>query len=96
MKTCTCEERQIMKNPVWVVVDVQPKEDYSLLLTFANGEKRMYDARPLLDKPIYEQLNNVFFFLRAKVECGTVVWSADIDIAPEHLYEESCSLGEEF
>lgn len=29
-----------MNIPVWVVVDVQEKEDYSLLLTFADGAKR--------------------------------------------------------
>ena len=28
----------------------------------------------------------------AKAECGTVVWSDDIDIAPEHLYEYSQSM----
>lgn len=27
--------------------------------------------------------------MKAKVECGTVVWSDEIDIAPEHLYEYS-------
>lgn len=39
-----------MKNPVWVVCDVKPNEDYTLLLTFADGEKKIYNARPLLEK----------------------------------------------
>ena len=26
---------------------------------------------------------------RAQAECGTVVWSDEIDVAPEHLYESS-------
>ncbi len=76
-----------MKNPVWVVRDVKPNEDYTLLLTFENGEKKIYNARPLLEKTIYAQLRNLAFFLGAKAECGTVVWNDDIDIAPEHLYE---------
>ena len=29
-----------MKSPVWVVKEVQPKEDYTLHLTFADGAKR--------------------------------------------------------
>ena len=29
-----------MKSPVWVVKEVQPKEDYTLLLTFADGSKK--------------------------------------------------------
>ena len=81
-----------MKNPVWVVKDVQPKSDYTLLLTFSNGVEKIYDARPLLDKPIYSQLKSLPFFLSAKAECGTVVWNDDVDIAPEHLYECSVSL----
>ena len=78
-----------MKTPAWVVRKVHPNLDYSLLLTFANGEKRVYDARPLLNEDIYSQLRNPEFFLKARAECGTVVWSDDVDIAPEHLYESS-------
>lgn len=78
-----------MKYPVWAVKDVTAREDYTLFLTFRNGERRIYDARPLLDKEIYAALRKPAFFLRAKAECGTVVWSDDIDIAPEHLHESS-------
>lgn len=81
-----------MKSPVWVVKEVQPKDDYTLLLTFADGSKKIYNARPLLEKALYSWLQNLAFFLSAKAECGTVVWSDDIDIAPEHLYECSISV----
>lgn len=82
-----------MKNPVWVVKNVEAKADYTLHLTFADGEKKVYNARPLLKKPIYSQLNNLAFFMGARAECGTVVWNDDIDIAPEHLYECAEPLG---
>lgn len=78
-----------MKTPIWIVKTVQPKKDYTLLITFADGSTKLYDARPLLKKPIYSQLNNLDFFMCAKTEYGTVVWNDDIDIAPEHLYEYS-------
>ncbi len=76
-----------MNLPKWVVKDVKANNDYTLLITFADGERKIYDARPLLKKPIYASLKNLPFFLSAKAECGTVVWSDDVDIAPEHLYE---------
>ena len=79
-----------MANPVWCVAAVEPREDYSMLLTFENGEKRLYDARPLLSKPICSDLKNIHFFMKAKAMYGTVVWNDDVDIAPEHLYE--CSI----
>ena len=78
-----------MKHPVWEIINVVPRRDYTLFLTFANGDQRVYDARPLLQKELYASLKNPVFFLRAKASCGTVVWSDEIDIAPEHLYERS-------
>lgn len=83
-----------MANPVWCVKSVEPREDYSMLLTFENGEKRVYDARPLLSKPICSELNNLSFFMGARAMHGTVVWSDDVDIAPEHLYECSIPVGD--
>lgn len=82
-----------MKNPVWVVKEVEARKDYTLLITFTGGEQRIYNARPLLKKEIYSPLKNLAFFLKAKADCGTVVWNDDIDIAPEHLYECSRPVG---
>ena len=76
-----------MAIPNWVVKAVTPQHDYTLLLTFADGQKRIYDARPLLKKKLYAQLQNLDVFQSAQAFCGTVVWRGDIDIAPEHLYE---------
>ena len=81
-----------MKTPVWVVTNVQPQKDYTLILTFASREKKLFDARPLLAKAIYKPLNNLSFFLTAKADCGSVAWSDEIDIAPEYLYEYSLPL----
>ena len=76
--------------PPWVVKAVQPQIDYTLVLTFANGEKRIYNALPLLEKVVYAQLKDLSFFMRAKVVGDSICWSDEIDIAPEHLYE--CSV----
>lgn len=73
--------------PAWVVKDVKAQSDYTLLLTFADGRKRLYNARPLLEKTIYSPLRNPVFFLSARTDGCSVVWDNDIDIAPEHLYE---------
>ena len=78
-----------MKNPVWVVKKVQANPDYTLLLTFEDGERKLYNARPLLQKELYKDLRRPDFFMRAKVSCGTVEWDENIDIAPEYLYDHS-------
>jgi hypothetical protein len=76
-------------TPKWIVTDVQPQTNYTLLLTFTGGEKRLYNALPLLEKKIYSPLKNLAFFMSAKVAGDTVVWSDEVDIAPEHLYKYS-------
>ncbi len=81
-----------MKTPVWVVEAAEPHRDYTISLTFAGGEKRVYDARPLLEQKPFQPLKNLGLFMTAEAKHGTVVWSDDLDIAPEHLYE--CSVPE--
>lgn len=78
-----------MSTPAWVVKSVQPKTDYTLLLTFADGKKGVYNARELLKYPIYSALKNINFFLKARVDGDSVIWNDEIDIAPELLYEQT-------
>ena len=76
-------------NPCWVVKNVVPQEDYKLLLTFERGERKIFDCTPLLEYAINEKLKNRAFFMNASAMDGTVVWSNDIDIDPEYLYENA-------
>jgi hypothetical protein len=74
------------------VINVKPKDNFMLLLKFENGEEKEFDCKPLFDKKPFQKLKDKYFFDKAKIEFGTVVWSDDIDIAPETLYLESMPL----
>ncbi len=80
------------KEPLITVQHVIAKEDYTLHLSFSTGEQRIYNAKPLLSKPVFAPLNSKLFFLCAKAQYGAVVWNDDIDLAPEYLYEQSVLL----
>ena len=69
--------------------EVQYLHDYELLITFSNGEKRVYDGQYDITQGIFTQLRNKALFARARIERGTVVWNDELDIAPEALYAES-------
>ena len=69
--------------------EVQYLHDYELLITFSNGEKRVYDGEDDITQGIFTQLRNKALFARARTERGTVVWNDELDIAPEALYAES-------
>lgn len=71
------------------VVKVEAKPDYILYMEFENGEKRLFDMSPLMDKKPFDQLRGPSRFAMAYVDYGTVVWPGNIDIAPETLYDLS-------
>lgn len=68
---------------------VEDAGDYSLKVTFNNGELRRFDVRPYLDYPAFEALKASSLFAQAHVAHNTVVWNEEVDIAPESLYLES-------
>lgn len=63
--------------------------DYKLLITFSNGEKKLYNAQDDIHQGVLTKLQNKSFFAQAKIARGSVVWDDEIDIAPETLYAES-------
>ncbi len=71
------------------VVSVIPQDDYSLLLAFENGEQRVFDVRPYLDKGIFVELKDINYFRQVRVAFNTVQWPHEQDFAPETLYLES-------
>lgn len=71
------------------VVRVEANPDYTLFLEFENGEKRIFDMAPYMDKKPFVQLKGSPLFGKASVDYGTVVWPGNIDIAPETLYDRS-------
>ncbi|MBR1560047.1 MAG: DUF2442 domain-containing protein [Clostridia bacterium] len=62
---------------------------YRLDLMFSNGERRIYDAAPLLDWPAYRALKDESVFSSAHAEYGTVCWPGDVDCCPDRLYRDS-------
>jgi hypothetical protein len=74
------------------VIQAECRKDHSILLTFDNGDKRLFDIRPYLDYPIFQPLRDLPYFLRGHVGHGTVVWPHEEDFCPDTLYLESRSL----
>jgi hypothetical protein len=71
------------------VVKVEARPDYLLYLEFENGEKRIFDMSPYMDKKPFVELKGSPRFAMASIDYGTVVWPGGIDIAPETLYDRS-------
>ncbi len=74
------------------VESVSTDSNYSLKLTFSNGEKRVYDCSTLLDFGVFKELKNKHYFNKVKVVDGTVAWPHEQDICPDTLYLDSQKL----
>lgn len=72
-----------------IPIAVECLSDYKLLITFSNGEKKIYNAQNDIHEGVLTKLQNKSFFAQAKIARGSVVRDDEIDIAPETLYAES-------
>ena len=74
------------------VKQVKAADGYRLQITFTNGERGVYDCRPLLDFGVFQELRDNAYFRQVRAENGTVVWPHEQDICPDALYEDSQKL----
>ena len=57
------------------VKNVVPNNDYTLKLTFDNGEEKIFDVKPYMDKGIFKELNEMHLFsgktvrISARIPC---------------------------
>jgi hypothetical protein len=71
------------------VVKVRVQAGYTLELEFENGERRLFDMTPYMEKRPFNRLKDSPLFALARIDYGTVTWPGEIDIAPETLYDRS-------
>ncbi len=71
------------------VKQVSPLADYQLLITFGNGQQRVFDVKPYLSAGIFAALQDATLFNSVRVSFDTVAWANGADLCPEVLYAES-------
>ena len=72
-------------NELLDIIKIHAIKDFHLELEFENGEIRLFDMKPFLNKKPFQKLQNKNLFECASVKHGTVVWPGNIDIAPERF-----------
>ncbi len=71
------------------VKTVQALPDYRLVVGFDNGDKKVFDAAPLLGIGRFRELASREAFEQVRVVFDTVEWSNGLDLDPEYLHEHS-------
>jgi len=71
------------------IISVKAIQDFKLLITFDNGEIKIFDMKPYLDTGIYKELKNIEIFNSVRVSFDTIEWSNGADLDPEEIYKMS-------
>ena len=71
---------------IYDIVQVVPFEDYTVYVYFEDGKIVCYDAKPLLDKKVFEPLRDKDFFLNScTILNGTLAWDVWILIRIRYM-----------
>ncbi|MBF0307154.1 MAG: DUF2442 domain-containing protein [Alphaproteobacteria bacterium] len=76
------------------VTAVQALEGFSLLLTFANGERRLFCVEPYLDRGVFKELRDPAYFRSVRAMSGFIAWPHEQDFSPDTLYLRSVPVAE--
>ncbi len=68
------------------VINVLALDNYKLLLTFENGEKKIFDVSPYLEIGKFSELKDNEIFRSVRVHFDSVEWANKLDLDPDLLY----------
>ncbi|HOW50758.1 MAG TPA: DUF2442 domain-containing protein [bacterium] len=71
------------------VAEVTPNADYTVTIVFTNGERRIFDVKPYLDKGFFKDLRDAALFRSVKPFLGSIQWQGGQDFCPDTLYADS-------
>lgn len=71
------------------VKEVKPNKEFTLTITFNNGEVKLFDVKPFLNKGFFKELNDFNIFTTVKPFLGSIQWKNGQDLCPDMLYEDS-------
>ena len=88
------------------IVDVIPNDDFTLTISFDNGEKRVLDMAPMLTKgTVFETFADIKNFRRVYIDenhsiawdinpdiDSNIVWNNKVDLCPDSCYIDSIPL----
>jgi hypothetical protein len=72
--------------------EVIPLENKMLLVTFDNGENKLFDVNPYLEFEIFEDLKEESIFRTVHIAGLSIEWINGQDICPDELYFNSVNI----
>ena len=70
------------------ITSVNTGNDWTLDITFADGARRLFDVKPLLECEAFEALKNIEMFRTVSNGGYFVEWANEADLSADTLYLE--------
>ena len=71
------------------VTRVVPNDDFTLAITFDNGEEGLVDMKPHLGFGVFQKIADYESFKCVHVAFDTIEWDCGVDLDPEFVYAKS-------
>lgn len=68
------------------VIKAVPNEDFTLTITFDNGEDGIFDMKPHLSFRVFRRIADYKNFKSVRVSFDTIEWDCGVDLDPEFVY----------
>lgn len=67
------------------ITQIVASKDWTLDVSFADGSRRIYDVKPLLNSEAFEELNDIALFLQIQNRGYFVEWPTGADLSADTL-----------
>lgn len=74
------------------IAKVKVMSEYKLCIRFGNGESRLFDVGPYLNKGVFKELKNESYLKKVRIISGGIEWPHEQDLSADTLYYRGISL----
>ena len=74
------------------ISEVSTNDDYIIIVRFENGEEKIFDIKPYLEKGVFKELKNMQYFHQIQSKGYYIEWPHGQDISADTLYFEGKKL----
>jgi len=68
------------------VKTVKPISNFMLHIWFSNGEERLFDVKPYLDRGIFSDLKDLAMFNTVRPDGLSLEWANEASLSPDTVY----------
>jgi len=70
------------------ITAIEAGKDWTLKVIFADGSRRLYDLKPLLEAEAFKELSDINLFLQVRNAGYFVEWPTGADLSADTLHAE--------